>query len=87
MTNKEIIPGCGNCNSFTGVCKIMFQKDAILPFLAKKTLIDPPGTVEGPTSHRVKGFICTVSGKPELQQNCDQFIVRTNEDDAFDENI
>ena len=88
MTSGErIIPGCGSYDSFTGVCRIMFRKGAGLPSLAKETLIDPPGAIEGPPSSGVNGLVCTATNKPELQKDCSNFIVRTATDDLRDESI
>lgn len=87
MNKEKIIPGCGNCNSFTGVCNTMFEKGAEKPSLAKETLIDPPGAIEGPPSRGINGLVCAVASKPELQEECSHFTTRTVSDDLRDENI
>lgn len=86
MHLEKVVPGCGNCDSFTGVCRVMFEKGVDQPSLAKETLIDPLGAIEGPPSPGVNGLICTATNKPELQ-DCSQFVVRTASDDLRDENI
>ena len=88
MANKEkIIPGCGNCNSFTGVCAVMFEKGGSKPTKAKEALIDPPGAIEGPPSPGVQGLVCIVSHDPKSQKDCSYFIARTGVDNLRDENI
>lgn len=88
MTNLEkIVPGCGNYNSFTGVCAIMFEKGSAKPTKAKEALIDPPGAIEGPPSRGVQGLMCAVSNNPKRQKDCNRFVARTTEDNLKDENI
>jgi hypothetical protein len=85
---KNIIPGCGNLDCYTGVCRVMFEKaGSQKPTLAHETLIDPPGAIEGPPSHGVSGLVCTVAIKPKLQENCSCFVVRTEGDNIRDDNI
>lgn len=84
---KEIIPGCGNCNSYTSVCRIMFDNPQQVPTYAQETLIDPPGAIEGPPSPGVPGLICKAATNPELQKDCSHFIVRTENDNIRDANI
>lgn len=85
---ERIIPGCGNFDSMSGVCRVMFDKtETAQPSLAKETLIDPPGAIEGPPSPGVKGLVCTASRKPKAQEDCSHFIMRTIDDDIRDENI
>lgn len=87
MANKEkVVPGCGNCNSYTRVCDVMFQKDELMPTLARRTLIVSPGAIEGPPAE-VYGLVCTASNNPESQKNCDYFKARTEEDNLKDTNI
>ena len=88
MANKEkIIPGCGNRNSFTGVCAVMFEKGSSKPTKAKEALIDPPGAIEGPPSSGVQGLVCTVPNSPKLQEDCSYFVARTEADNLRDKNI
>jgi len=88
MINKEkVIPGCGNCNSFTAVCAVMFEKESPEPTKAKKALIDSPGAIEGPPSPGVSGLVCTIANEPELQEGCSHFVIRTKSNDFRDENI
>ena len=84
---ERIIHGCGNYDSFGGVCRVMFEKGVSQPSLAKETLIDPPGAIEGPPSPGVNGLICTATNKPEVQKDCSHFIIRTATDDLRDESI
>lgn len=88
MSSKEkVIPGCGNCDSFTSVCAVMFERGVPKPTLAKEALINPPGAIEGPISQGVPGLVCTAAREPELQKDCSHFIVRTEADNLRDENI
>lgn len=87
VNNERVIPGCGNCNSFTAVCAVMFEKGSSIPTKAKETRIDPPGAIEGPPSPGVPGLVCTVPNDPELQKDCNHFVTRTTEDDLRDVNI
>ncbi|MEM3112569.1 MAG: hypothetical protein QXY90_05970 [Candidatus Anstonellales archaeon] len=85
---ERVIAGCGNCDSWTSVCRVTFDKTAqIQPTLAKETLIDPPGAIEGPPSPGVKGLVCTVARDQKAQESCSHFVVRTTDDDLRDENI
>lgn len=87
IAKEKIIPGCGNYDSFTGVCNVIPNKGRSKPTLAKETLIDPPGAIEGPPTSGVPGLVCVVSNKPELQKDCSHFITRTVADNQRDENI
>jgi len=85
---ERVIPGCGNCDSWTSVCRIMFDKTVqTQPTLAKETLIDPPGAIEGPPSPGAKGLVCIAARKPKAQEGCSHFVVRTIDDDIRDKNI
>ncbi len=87
MVNKETIPGCGNCNFRTGICRVMFQKNASKPSLAIRAQIDPPGAIEGPLVQTIDGLVCKAEGNSKLQETCDRFVSRTDNDDLLDENI
>ncbi len=84
---KEIVPGCGNCNSFTGVCQIMFENVVETPTLAKEDHIIPPGEIEGPGLPTAVGLVCTAACNASLQEGCSNFIARSAEDRLRDENI
>lgn len=88
MNGEKIILGCANRNSFTGICRVMFEAgNAHVPTLANETLIDPPGAIEGPPTTQIPGVVCSVSSNSVLLSTCSDFKIRTEEDNAKDENI
>lgn len=88
MSSKEIVSGCGNCNSFTGVCELMFENlDGETPTQAEVSLINPPGAIEGFPSIGEEGLVCKSRLNPQLQTTCSHFKIRTAEDDLVDGNI
>ena len=88
MSEEKIIPGCANRNSFTGICRVMFEaRNAHVPRLAMETLIDPPGAIEGPPTAQIPGLVCSVPSNSELLSTCSDFVPRTEEDNVKDENI
>jgi len=84
---KMIIPGCGNCNSFTRVCARMFLTESQKPTLAKEAQISVPGEIEGPQTGSVVGLVCSVANCTEQQKSCSDFMVRTEADNIKDRNI
>jgi hypothetical protein len=64
----------------------MYKKDAVIPTLAKKSEVDPPGALEGP-QHAIPGLICTEANNPAKQISCSAFVPRDSSQDEIDWNL
>ena len=88
MVPEKNVPGCANRDCFTGICSVMFETHNVhVPTLAKKTLVDPPGAIEGPPPTQIPGLVCSESNNSELLSACSDFVPRTEGDNMKDENI
>lgn len=85
MSEKERVPGCGNYDSFRGTCRLI-EDSNFHPSLAEKSLIIPPGEIEGPGLATTLGLICLAGEDAVKQMDCSGFKVRTTTDNIADEN-
>jgi hypothetical protein len=86
MPNLKEVPGCGNYNSATSVCKISTESN-IIPTFAIETQIEPLGSIESPFPITVLGYVCTAIESDPNINNCTHFTMRTEKNNIDDFNI
>ena len=86
MPKEQVVPGCQNEHSLSGVCEVEFQKGETTPSQAKKAETSSLSVIEGPEA-KVCGLICLAHRKPNLQALCSHFTQRLNTKDAQELNL